>query len=211
METYLPIVLKGFLLGVMVAAPVGPIAILVFSRALRGGFMAGFSCALGVALVDGFFAAVAGFGIAAISELLLEYQTLVGVFGGGFLFYLGVKTVLKKEIAEPSEMAGKNLAKGFLKGVGLTITIGITNPLAILLFVSLFGTAGLSAAEAGYSAVGFLVTGVFLGTLSWKTSLSGVAAFMRSRVTPSVLYRMNLVSGIILMGFGGYFLVRMFI
>ena len=46
--------LKGFLIGVSMAAPIGPISILTIRRSLMRGHHAGIATALGVALADGF-------------------------------------------------------------------------------------------------------------------------------------------------------------
>ena len=71
------------------AAPVGPITILIFTRTLKSGYLAGIFSASGAALADAFYAAVAAFGLTLVSTFLLEMQTPIQAVGAAVLFVLG--------------------------------------------------------------------------------------------------------------------------
>src|SRR5262245_45368799 len=88
----IPTFIKGFLIGVSMAAPVGPISILTIRRSLTRGPHAGLATALGVALADGFYAMVAAFGLTALSTLLISARYYLYLIGGGLLIYLGART-----------------------------------------------------------------------------------------------------------------------
>ncbi len=70
--------LKGLLIGLAIAAPVGPIGVLCIRRTLAEGRATGFVSGLGAATADAFYGAVAGFGL-----------TLVSVFCRGRSFGFG--------------------------------------------------------------------------------------------------------------------------
>src|SRR3990167_10296547 len=86
--------LKGLLIGFAIAAPVGPIGVLCIQRSLHDGFKVGLMTGLGAALADGTYGLIAGFGLTAISSLLVAQQFWVRVIGGIFLLYLGIKILL---------------------------------------------------------------------------------------------------------------------
>ena len=78
----------------------------------------------------------------------------------------------------------------------------LTNPATILSFVAVFAGLGLAGGEGGYLAASVLVGGVFLGSALWWLTLSGTVGMLRSRVQPRALRWVNVLSGLILGGFG---------
>src|ERR1041385_9485188 len=67
--------LKGCAVGLSIAAPVGPIGVLCIRRSLAEGARVGFMTGLGAAAADGFYGAVAAFGLTVISSFLTQQQT----------------------------------------------------------------------------------------------------------------------------------------
>jgi len=102
--------LKGFILGVSVAAPVGPISVLIFTRTLKFGFLGGIFSASGAAMADAFYAAVAAFGLTLVSTFLLEMQTPIRAIGAAILLILGVLALRKKHF----ETTGGESKRGLL-------------------------------------------------------------------------------------------------
>ncbi|MDK1482844.1 LysE family transporter, partial [Sinorhizobium sp. 6-117] len=66
---------KGLLLGLAIAAPVGPIGALCISRTLTRGFWAGVAGGLGTALADAAYAMLAAVGFAAFAAVLSVIAT----------------------------------------------------------------------------------------------------------------------------------------
>jgi threonine/homoserine/homoserine lactone efflux protein len=62
------IFVKGVLVGLLIAAPVGPVNVLVIRRTLVHGRLAGLCSGLGSALADTTFGAVAAFGISPATK-----------------------------------------------------------------------------------------------------------------------------------------------
>lgn len=63
------IFIRGLLLGFTIAATVRPITMLTIRRTLASGWTVGFASGLGVATADATYAAVAAFGITAVSDV----------------------------------------------------------------------------------------------------------------------------------------------
>ena len=84
--------LKGLIVGLSIAAPVGPIGILCIRRTLAHGRAAGFVSGLGAATADAMYGAAAGFGLTVVSSVLVGGQRWLRLVGGLFLLYLGIRT-----------------------------------------------------------------------------------------------------------------------
>ncbi|MCC7376374.1 MAG: LysE family translocator [Verrucomicrobiales bacterium] len=194
---------KGALIGLSIAAPVGPIGLLCIRRSLAEGFRLGFTTGLGAASADAVYGMVAGFGLTAISSFLVGQRLWLGILGGLFLCYLGVRTAL----SPPPEKEAKTSTVSDLRSAYVTtFALTLTNPATILSFVAVFAGFGLVGTPS-YVASGILVLGVFLGSAAWWLFLSGLAGKLRTKVQPSWMIAINRFSGAILCLFGVYALV----
>ncbi len=67
---WLALIGGGLIIGIMVAAPIGPVNLICIRRTLAYGPLNGFLAGLGAALGDGVFAVIAGFGLTAAGGLI---------------------------------------------------------------------------------------------------------------------------------------------
>jgi len=193
------VLLRGFILGFVIAASPGPIFFLCLRRTLARGWPAGLASGFGVATADGFYAAVAAFGIGAISTFLVGERRWLALIGGTVLVLLGVRTLLERpKIVEPSSPAtGSGLACAYLSTLGLTFT----NPSTIISFAALVATLGIGL-RGGLLAPALLVVGVLAGSATWWAVLAGLGAGLRARVTPRVVRGISTFSGIAVAALG---------
>ena len=191
--------LKGLAFGFVLAATVGPMWVLCFRRTVAYGALTGFVSGMGIAAADGLYGAVAAFGLTAISGFLLRYSFWIGLVGGLFLLYLGIRTLLQKPAANAEAAKPASLAQAFLSTLGLTLA----NPPTILAFVAIFAGLGLSA-SADYALAAMIVAGVFLGSASWWVVLAAAGGALRDRLGPRLLRAINLVSGLTILGFAAW-------
>ena len=202
--TSISILLRGIVIGLSIAAPVGPIGVLCIRRTLADGRAAGFASGLGAATADALFGCVAGFGLTFISGVLLAQQGWFRLIGGLFLCYLGVKTLLSR----PAEVAATAQGKGLLGAYTSTLFLTATNPMTIFAFAAIY--AGLGAATGGYSAALTLVAGVFTGSALWWLLLSGGVSLFRAKFDARSLLWVNRISGVVIVGFGIFSLFEFF-
>lgn len=193
--------LRGLIIGLSIAAPVGPIGVLCIRRSLAEGARAGFVSGLGAATADAVYGCVAGFGLTSVSGLLVRWQSWLALWGGLFLCYLGVRSFL----ARPQPAAPG--AGGLLAGYASTVALTLSNPATILSFAAVFAGFGLGA-YSDYRSASILVLGVFAGSASWWLLLCGSVGRLRAGVTPGWLSAINRVSGAILFSFGAYAALR---
>jgi threonine/homoserine/homoserine lactone efflux protein len=196
--------LQGIVLGVSIAAPVGPIGVLCIRRSIAEGRWVGLLSGLGAATADGLYGCVAGFGMTAVSEFLLDQRLWLTRLGGAYLLLLGVRTL----VAPAARDAAMVSARGIAGAYGSTFVLTLTNPMTILSFVAIFAALGPSLGGGGNGAAGALVAGVFLGSASWWMVLSWAASLLRARLESGGLRWINLVSGLVIVAFGVVALVQ---
>jgi len=189
---------RGFVLGFTIAAAVGPIAVLCIRRTLAEGRMVGLVSGMGVATADATYGAIAAFGLTAITDLLVDWRRALGLVGGAFLLWLAWRTfrAVPGEAATVADGTRRGLLGAYLSTLGLTLT----NPMTILSFAALFVGLGVTGGDTAGAAV--LTAGVFLGSASWWVILTTAVGALRSRITPTWLRRVNMVSGLIIGAFG---------
>ncbi|NNJ11812.1 LysE family transporter [Chloroflexales bacterium ZM16-3] len=190
--------LRGLVVGVAIAAPVGPIGVLCIRRTLADGRATGFASGMGAATADLIYGTVAALGLTAVAGLLEGVSLWTRLLGGLFLCYLGVRTLLEA----PSERPAAAGARGLLGAYASTFALTITNPATIIAFAAVFAGMGAASGVSGYGDTLLLVAGVFSGSALWWLLLSGGVSLLRSRVTPTALRWVNRSAGLIILGFG---------
>lgn len=192
------LLLRGFVLGFAVAATPGPIFLLCLRRTLLRGWLNGLVSGLGVATADGFYAAVAVFGVTGVTSLLAGERKALAVAGGALLIVLGVRIALEKpKDVEAPVTSATRLALAYVSTLGLTIT----NPATILSFAALAATLG-TGIGGGYLPPALVVAGVLLGSGTWWCVLAGAAAALRARITPSIIRGIGAFSGFAIAALG---------
>jgi threonine/homoserine/homoserine lactone efflux protein len=192
------VLIRGFALGLAIAASPGPIFFLCLRRTLVRGWLNGLFSGFGVATADGFYAAVGVFGVGAITTVLTGERRWLALAGGVLLVALGARIVLDRpKTTESSTANGAGLAWAYLSTLGLTIT----NPATIISFAALAATLG-AGISGGYLRPALLVLGVLLGSATWWCLLAALAAGLRARITPRVVRGISTVSGAAIIALG---------
>jgi threonine/homoserine/homoserine lactone efflux protein len=191
------IVLKGLIAGFLVATPVGPTGLLCIHRTLSEGRVHGLVSGLGAATADALYGLIAALGLTFISNFLVREQLWLRLFGGLFLCYLGVRTLLSKSVEASSADAPSHTSN-----YGSTFLLTLTSPITILVFAAVFAGLGALSSGAHYFYVGLSVAGVFTGSALWWFILCGAAGVLRRKIGYDRLTHLNKISGIIITVFG---------
>jgi len=202
----------GILVGFPIAASPGPMFVLIIRRTLARGWRSGFVSGLGVASGDASYAALAAFGVAAVTNLLVAERRWIGLLGGIGLIAIGVRTMLEtpsltlpttgREISPaPLPHGGREI--GFAGSYFSTLALTLSNPPTILSFTAIFAGFGLRVGRGWPSAVG-LVMGVTIASALWWALLVAVVSTVRELLTPRIMRGIGLISGLALIAFGGF-------
>lgn len=196
MEIFLFI--KGLLIGFSIAAPVGPIGVLVIKRTLGQGRIYGIVSGIGAASADAVYGLIAGLGLTFITNFFIGLQFWFHLAGGVFLCYLGIKIAISEASENPARVQGKHLFGAYSSVFLLTLT----NPITVLSFVGIFSGLGLTQANEG--SVVTMVLGVFIGSGIWWLLLCFVVGLFREVLKKQILIWINRLSGLIIFLFGIY-------
>ena len=204
------LILTGMVIGVAVAAPIGPINIMCIQRSLKQGFSAGLFTGMGAVLGDGMFAAIAAFSITSIAGILIVYSFWIEIAGGLFLIGLGVRTLLVETELKPTQKSMSIVGNTAL--VGTTFFMTVTNPAMVLGFAAFFGSAGgWIEFPDNYIEALALVAAVMAGSFLWWLFLAGTIHRFRGKIAENAIVTINRISGGIFILFGLVVLLRLVI
>jgi threonine/homoserine/homoserine lactone efflux protein len=187
--------LKGIVVGVVIAVPVGPVGVMCVRRTILEGKLSGFASGLGAATADAVFGVIAGFGLTAVSDWLIDYQQWLRVVGGCYLLYIGGSAFAAEP---PRELESGNDPEGLLRDFFSTFVLAVTNPITVLAFLGIFAAIGLGGTQATFGHAAILVLGVWSGSLLWWLMLSFGVGYFRHSIEPRHFAWISRGSGVIL-------------
>ncbi|WP_404422557.1 LysE/ArgO family amino acid transporter [Nibricoccus sp. IMCC34717] len=198
--------LKGIGVGFAIAAPVGPIGLLILKRSIVESRTSGFVSGLGAATADTIGATIAAFGIQAIVSLVNAHSSGMQIAAGLFLIGFGILTLRG---APPDHEADRPLhERNLWVAYGSTVVLTLANPMTIISLVVVCASVGLG--EASRFDAALFVAGVALGSTAWWAILSTAAAWFGSLISRRAFRWINGTAGIALVLFGVYELLEIF-
>ncbi|MDO8289903.1 MAG: LysE family transporter [Parvibaculum sp.] len=200
------LVASGIAIGLAVAAPIGPVNLVVIKRTLRFGKLNGLIAGTGAAIGDGLFAAMAAFSMTAAIDFFLKYELWLQGIGGVFLLFLGYRTLIAHPHLDAVE--GENLSGAVARVFLATFALTITNPATMLGFIAIFGGVASISTGQGASHALTLTAAVVAGSMLWWVGLSQFVNLFRQRMSDHLLEIINRVSGGLIIAFGAAVLLR---
>mgnify|MGYP006273219955 CR=1 FL=1 len=202
------LLLKGVIIGILIAAPVGPVGVLCIRRTINDGWPAGLIAGSGAALADALYGAVAAFGIVYVSDFILDNQVLLKLIGGGLLIIIGAKMIYDRSpvVTHPdidTESDDQQLQQNPFSEFVTTFFITLTNPGTIIAFIAIFAGLGIANYSDKPISASILVAGVFIGALAWWTSLNLFVGRFDHKIGINIQRRINLISGAVILAFAG--------
>jgi len=194
--------IRGLVIGVMVAAPVGPVGLLCIRRTLQKGLFVGFSTGFGAAFADAFFSFIAVLGVTSVITFINDYKNIIYIIGGIFLLFIAwhtwydrPKQVDTKEVERKFLSHVKFKFGGAFKSMLTSFIITITNP------ATLFGILAVIATFSGIKSkveTTAIISGIFCGSSLWWFILSGSVYLMRNKITDERIMIINKITAVIL-------------
>lgn len=195
--------LSSGLIGLSIAAPVGPIGLLTIQRSLEHGARAGLATGLGAAAADAVYGAIGAYGVSWLVKALVAARAPLAIFGGGFLLWMAWQLVRAPVADRAASTAPARNGWQYFAG---TFVLTLSNPATIFSFVAIFGSM---AGRAATSSPALMVAGVLSGSALWWLALSGAVGRLRERFDARWRRRVNLASASVLAGFALWQLVSL--
>ena len=198
------VLVQGAAMGFLVAAAIGPIAMLCIRTTLERGRIAGIAAGMVVALADTIYAAIGAYGISFVGAALTSGEAWLKLVGGIVLIAFGIYLARKQPVTAAEE---QEVPKSIVADFAMTFGLTLTNPMTILSFAGLFaGVSGLRGFPL--SEIPALLIGVFAGSAVWWVALAFVIGLIRHRISPTTMLWINRGSAAAIIGFGLYVLVE---
>ncbi len=195
---------KGFLIGILVAAPLGPVGILIVHRVLAERRRAGFISGVGAATADTLYACIAAFFFSFAAALLGGHPITVRLIGGLVLIGLGVKFMRTQphDASDPDQRG--TLWSHFISTFFLTAA----NPITVFALSAVFAAWGPAPEDRTLINMATLIGGVFAGSVAWFGAITLFVGMVRFHMTPERLRWVNIVCGVVTLAFGIVVLVN---
>ena len=208
--TGLYLILSGILMGLIAAVPIGPVNLICIRRTFAFGPVNGFMSGLGAALGDGLFAAVTGFGLTWVAQLIEGYATIIELIGGAMMVWMGYRTLISPPVPRCAEDKPDSEGTNLMRAMVSTFALTITNPVTLLSFGVMFASLGGLAGGAGsFHDASFVVAGVVGGSAGWWLALTTVIGLFHTKIDETVMRMINRICGVLVMGCGLAVLVHL--
>lgn len=199
--TVLDILIKGFIVGVVVSAPLGPVGVLCIQRTLNKGRWYGFVTGLGAALSDIIYALITGYGMNFVADFIENPRTMYWfqLVGSVMLFAFGVYTFRSNPVQSirPVSANKGSLVRNFVTAFFVTLS----NPFIILLFIGLFARFSFVFPDefAYEQTVGYLA--IIAGAVCWWFLITYLVNKLRTRFDLRGIWILNRIIGAVVMLF----------
>lgn len=163
--TILDLLIKGFIVGIVVSAPLGPVGVLCIQRTLNKGRWYGFITGLGASFSDIAYALLTGYGMSFIFDFINANLFYLQLLGSIMLLGFGFYTFRSNPVQSirPISINKGSYFHNFITAFAVTLS----NPLIIFLFIGLFARFAfvLPGMPVYEEVIGYLA--ILLGALSW--------------------------------------------
>ncbi|MBC8081275.1 MAG: LysE family transporter [Gorillibacterium sp.] len=196
------VLFSHFLLGLSLAAPIGPINAAQMDHGIRKGFLHAWLVGVGAIMADGIFMLLVYFGVVHFLSIPFM-KTFLWLFGFFILTYIGVESLIHVGKQDFQTRSGEG---SYFKSFSAGFLMSISNPMSILFWLGIYGSV-LADMIAKYDAHGVLLytTAIMSGIMLWDVLMALVASAFRRLLTNRLLMAISVISGLSLIGFGIYF------
>ncbi len=198
--------LQNILLGLTLAAPIGPVNVEIIKRGLYSGFRQAFLTGAGAMCADATYLTLIFFGLTAfLNNMFMTY--FLGIAGSFILIYLGAMSLrdyFRK--ATSTDTRQQHIFKyAFIAGFALAIS----SPMTIVWWTGVFGALMASQGSIKTNFSAFLsCLSILLGCFLWVFFLATGLHWGKKIINEQITHMVSLIAGLFLIGFGLYFLYR---
>ena len=193
----LGLVSKGFLIGVLVSAPMGPIGMLCIQRTLSKGRWHGFITGLGAALSDIIYAALTCLCMGMVVSFVEANQRPLQLLGSIVLALFGVYLFRSNPVRNLRKRKEKKLSytQDFISAFLFTFS----NMLIVLLYIGLFARFGFVLPEHSVWMILAGIGGIGIGAIVWWFLITYFISKLRRWFNVRGIWLMNKIVGSVIM------------
>ncbi len=197
MESLLYIAFTGFLIGVFVSAPMGPIGMLVIQRTLNKGRSAAFYTGIGAALSDMFYCLLTGMGLSFVTDFIESNQNILQIIGSVVLIVYGIylfRNNPSRALRPPTEYANT-----YWRDFGTGFLFTFSNPLILFFIIGLF--ARFNFMDPHYRFYHYILgyISIIVGAVCWWFMITFFVNKVRSHFNVRSMWMINRIIAVLLL------------
>ncbi len=200
MEQLIYVLMRGFAIGVLISAPMGPIGMLVIQRTLDKGRWPAFFTGIGASISDLFYCILTGAGIAFITDFIESQQFWLQLLGSVAIALFGIY-LFRKNPARQLRRRDTVEANTYWKDVVTGFLLTVSNPLILFFIIGLFARFNFLLPEFRYYHYISGYLSIAAGALCWWFLVTFLVNKMRAHFNVRSLYIVNRIIGSLLMLF----------
>jgi threonine/homoserine/homoserine lactone efflux protein len=185
--------LEGFIIGIVVSVPLGPLGILCIKRTVNKTWKSGFISGLGVATSDTFYAIIAGFSLTIIINFIRQYEIWFKILGACMVVLLGLYIFLSNPAKDIQRFKRKGAS--YLQDYMTAVLLTLSNPLAVFVFLAIFTSYSVVLKMSHLLDAFLIIGGIYLGASTWWFGLTGAAYLFKHKLTINTIWWANKIIG----------------
>jgi threonine/homoserine/homoserine lactone efflux protein len=203
------IIIHYMVLGLSLAAPIGPMNIEVLNRGFKEGFLSSWLVGLGGLTGDLIILIFIFFGLQDFMQNII-IQSLMYIIGVLLLSYLGLTSIynaLKKSFKQPDN-ARSRTRNAYFSG----FLISIANPISLIFWFGIYGTSLkilTSTQSISYSILCSFA--ILAGLFLWNLNLVLTVFFSKRIMNEKIMRVITFIAGMSLLYFSVRFIIRFII
>lgn len=209
MPDYIALLGRAFLLGLAIAAPIGPTSMTAIRRGLATGAWAAFWVGMGAALTDFIYIAATYAGFTPLLERVPGLKTVLYIAGAAVLARIAYGAIRDALTGRGTPIVASDSATVIVRerwtalvllGVGVTLI----NPATITYWLSVGGAfVAANLVERSLAGATGAMLAIWAGSALWFSILAIIVGVARARIEqlPWLFRAVGFVSGLILLAF----------
>jgi len=194
----------GFVIGFTGALAPGPTLVATINASLTGSWTAGLKISLGHILAELAIFILIVFGLATIVR---PYTTVIAVVGGTALIIFGILTILGSRTASLDQKGTRTDANPVIAG----LVSSAANPYFWIWWLSVGSAMVIAGLEGGIILAAVFMVGHWAADTGWFTLVAVSVSKGVSVLNDTLYHRIMAVCGLFLIGFGIYYVTRIFV
>lgn len=201
-------ILTYILLGVSLAAPIGPVNAAQLDTGIKNGFFHAWIFGIGALTADILYMIMVYLGIGQFIDSPY-IKVFLWSFGCFVLTYTGIESIftLNKLKLNFSSIQRIRLRQALVSG----FLLSLLNPLTILFWLGIYGSV-LAQTSATFNTSSLLIfsCAIIIGIILWDTFMAFLSSGARKVLSTKFLVIISLISSLSMIAFGIYFGIQAF-
>ncbi|MCP8969469.1 LysE family translocator [Ectobacillus ponti] len=200
--------LQFIVLGLSLAAPIGPMNVEVMKRGLTEGFLSSWLVGLGGLTGDILLLLAIYFGFAGFMQLTIVQIVMyaAGSLMLGYLAYDSMKGAFSSRLALLSGGNSGHSRSSFVTG----LIIAVANPLSLLFWFGIYGSSLQTLAASSWMFSLVCSFAVILGLFLWNLNIVLTVHFSKRLMNEKFIRGITFAAGMCLFGFSIHFAVQLY-